>query len=137
MRKTLLVAMAAMLVLAFALPASARSENAPTKIESLIWADGDQYGTILLGSLKAKPQNAHSFDSLYVFPEGEQAPVAEAAHGRDYNGGRWLPTPVTWADGVDPYVLTSEDAVQEAAAAGHVMIGMPMYDGAFLCPLIP
>ncbi len=135
MRKTLLVAMAAMLVLAFALPASARSENAPTKIESLIWADGDQYGTILLGSLPATHQNAHSFDTLYMFEE--QAPVAEAAHGRDYNGGRWLPTPVTWADGVDPYLLTSEDAVHEAAAAGHVEIGMPQYDGAFLCPLIP
>ena len=135
MRKTLLVAMAAMLVLAFALPASARSENAPTKIESLIWADGDQYGTILLGSLKANPQNAHSFDSLYMI-DG-QPPVAEAAHGRDYNGGRWLPTPVTWADGVEPYLLTSEAAVLAAASAGHVDIGMPDYDGAFLCPLIP
>lgn len=137
MRKTLLVAMAAMLVLAFALPASARSDKAPDKIDSLIWADGDQYGTILLGSLKANAQNAHSFDTLYVFPDGEQTPVAEAAHGRDYNGGRWLPTPVTWADGVEPYLLTSEDAVHEAAVAGDLTIGAPMYDGAFLCPLIP
>ena len=76
--------------------------------------------------------NDHSFDRLYMVP-GQQA-VAEAAPGPGYNGGQWLPVPVTW--NVDPYLLTSEDAVMAAADAGHITLGMPQYDATFLCPLI-
>jgi hypothetical protein len=62
--------------------------------------------------------------------------VSEAGPGNpDYNGGRWLPVSVTWNS--DPYLLTSYDEVQAAAAAGDITLGEPERDSAFLCPLIP
>jgi hypothetical protein len=42
---------------------------------------------------------------------------------------------MTW--NVPPYLLTSESAVLAAADAGDITVGMPVFDGTFLCPLIP
>ena len=141
MRKTIVIAIAALLAIGLiAAPASAArgGEKGSPIVESLINVDGVTYGTILLGALPYNNGNAHSFDTLYVFPNGDQAPVAEYAPGdKEYNGGRWLPTPVTW--NVEPVDggLTSAAAVEAAAAAGHVTIHPPDTSGTFLCPLIP
>lgn len=123
----------AALVMAFAGQAfAARGGSAGSTVAAdAIYADGDLFGTVPNGALPYNG-NDHSFDLIYVVP-GQQA-VAEAAPGPDYNGGRWLPVPVTW--NVDPYLLTSEDAVLAAEGAGHVTLGAPQYDAAFLCPLI-
>ncbi len=136
MRRIMIAAFTAIIAFAFAVPALAAPPegNGSPIVPGLIWADGDAYGTILLGALPYNGKDK-SFDTLYVFPGEEQTPVAEAAHGKGYNGGRWIPTPVTW--NVAPYLLTSAGAVEDAAAEGHVTIGAPMTDMAFLCPLIP
>jgi hypothetical protein len=102
-----------------------------TVVADAIYADGELFGTVPNGALPYNG-NDHSFDRLYVIA-GQQA-VAEAAPGPGYNGGRWLPVPVTW--NVDPYLLTSEDAVMAAADDGDITLGMPQYDATFLCPLI-
>jgi hypothetical protein len=97
-----------------------------------IYADGELFGVIALSALPYNG-NDHSFDEIYVI-DG-QPNVAEAAPGPDYNGGRWLPVPVTW--NVTPYLLTSSDDVHAAEDAGDITLGAPAYDGTFLCPLIP
>lgn len=132
MRRILLVALGAVLLLgAMAGGALAAPQGSPPIAPDAIYADGELFGTIGLNPLPFN-DNPQAFDRLYMVP-GQQA-VAEAAPGPDYNGGRWLPVPVTW--NTTPYLLTSDDAVHAAAAAGDVAIGAPQYDGAFLCPLI-
>jgi hypothetical protein len=131
MRRALLIFLGAFVALALvAGPALAAKDPI---VPDAIYADGELFGTVLQGSL---PYNGHdaSYDLLFGVP-GQQA-VSEAGPGNaDYNGGRWLPVSVTWNS--DPYLLTSYDEVQAAAAAGDITLGEPDRDGAFLCPLIP
>ncbi len=65
--------------------------------------------------------------------------MAEAAPGNNaYNGGRWLPTPVTvTGDAPADLLITSYTELMDAAAAGWVVIGAANTGAAFLCPLIP
>lgn len=132
MRRIALLALATLLLLgAGAASAFASSQNSERIAPDAIYADGTLFGTIGLNPLPYN-DNPQSFDELYLVP-GQQ-PVAEAAPGPDYNGGRWLPVPVTW--NTTPYTLTSDDAVQAAANAGDISLGTPQYDATFLCPLI-
>ncbi len=108
-------------------------------IEDLIWADGEQLGTILQKELKYNGNEA-SYDRLFMFTEGDglatQAPVAEAAPGnKEYNGGRWLPTMVAY-DGTQGE-LTSYAEVMAAVESGAAEILGTDFEAAFLCPLIP
>lgn len=97
-----------------------------------LYADGRLYGTVLLGSLPFN-DNPQAFDKLFMVP-GQPA-VAEAAPGKGYNGGRWLPVDVTWNEA--PRLLTSYADVMAAAYDGAITLGTPRYEDAFLCPLIP
>lgn len=117
-----------------AAPAAAARGGTPGSpiVPDAIYADGELHGTILQ---KALPYNGNdaSYDRLFLVPD--QPPVSEAAPGnRDYNGGRWLPTPVEWVSA--PYLLTSYADVAAAAAAGHLIVHDPVTEDAFLCPLI-
>jgi hypothetical protein len=139
MRKSIVIAIVAVLAVGLvAAPAAAARggvKGSPI-VEDLIWADGDLYGTILQKSLKYNG-NESSYDKLFLVPTQDN-PVAEAAPGNsDYNGGRWLPTPVSWAEGVTPYELNSSAEVHTAALAGDLIIGASDTGAAFLCPLIP
>lgn len=98
-----------------------------------IWADGNLFGTF--GAASALPANApaNSFDQIFLVPG--QMPVAEAAPGVGFNGGRWLPTPVTW--NTAGYLIESYAELMMAAEMGDITIGSANYDAAFLCPLIP
>lgn len=135
MRRTLALILSAVLVLAFAAPALAAEGGVPgSPVKSgVIWADGTLFATIPQGDL---PYNGHdeTYDHLYQVPG--QAPVSEAGPTNpDYNGGRWLPTPVTWE--TEPYLIESAEELYEAEAAGDVTIGTPNYAATNLCPLIP
>ena len=78
---------------------------------------------------------AHSYDRIYALGAGLMN-VSEAKPGdRDYNGGRWMVLPVTWAVGVTPVQLTSDAAILEAAGDGLLTIGAPVKY--FVCPVIP
>lgn len=131
MRKTLMTALAALLLIGTAAGGALADSQAPPIAPDAIYADGELFGTIGLNPLPFN-DNPHAFDMLYLVPE--QQAVAEAAPGRDYNGGRWVPVPVTW--NTTPYLLTSDDAVHDAAMAGDLTIGAPQYEATFLCPLI-
>jgi hypothetical protein len=79
---------------------------------------------------------AHSYDRIYVLGGG-LANVAEAKPGdRDYNGGRWMVLPVTWAAGATPTQLTSAEQVEAYAAAGMLTIASAPVK-LFECPVIP
>jgi hypothetical protein len=72
-------------------------------------------------------------DDFYAVPD--QLGVAGVAPGdRDYHGGQWAFHSVVW--NVTPYLLTSEVAVLEAAAAGDVTI-LRVPENDFKCPIQP
>lgn len=76
-------------------------------------------------------------DNFYVVTNGAagQLGIAAVAPGaQNYHGGQWAFHFVTF--NVASYLLTSEGAVQAAAAAGDVTVTrMPMKD--FKCPIQP
>jgi hypothetical protein len=66
--------------------------------------------------------------------DGQLAVVGVAPGDAGYRGGHWAFNAVTW--NTVPYVLTSDEAVLAAAAAGDVTITrVPAND--FLCPIQP
>lgn len=77
---------------------------------------------------------ASTFDVIYDLGGNGILNVAEAKPGdRDFNGGRWMVLPVSWA--VTPYQLTSAEEVWAAAQAGDLTISStPVKE--FLCPVI-
>lgn len=135
MRRIVIAALAALMAVATAAPSFA--VDAPTDgpiTPNLIYAGGELRGTILLGELPYNG-NDHSFDKLFLL-DG-QNPVAEAAPGQGYNGGRWLPTPVEkTASFPDGLIITSYEELAAAAYDGFVVIGEPDTANAFLCPLL-
>jgi len=75
-------------------------------------------------------------DDFYVVTNGMdgQLGIAAVAPGdRDYHGGHWIVNEVTF--NVEPYSLTSEQAVLDAETAGDVTIDRNV--SAFLCPIQP
>jgi hypothetical protein len=142
MRKLLVIPLVAVVAALFALPASAE----PPSREAAIYADGEAFSTKFATLLPApNDHNAQSYDLLYTF-RGDtadgQLPVAEAAPGPGFNGGRWASQTVEWdADVIDPPRLTSsadvlhyEDLGLLTITAGHANPTGPDY---FLCPLFP
>jgi hypothetical protein len=64
---------------------------------------------------------ASTYDKLYALGGG-LINVAEAKPGdRDFNGGRWMVLPITWAS--TPVQLTSAEQVEAYADAGLLSIG--------------
>ncbi len=65
---------------------------------------------------------------------GQEGVVAVAPGAVGYHGGHWAFNAVTFNPGVTPYLLTSAEEVQAAAATGDVSIARdPAMD--FLCPI--
>jgi hypothetical protein len=54
--------------------------------------------------------------------EGQLSVTAVAPGDGPYHGGRWAVYTVTFDDGVSPYLLTSDEAVLAAEAAGDVTV---------------
>ncbi|MDH3193520.1 MAG: hypothetical protein OEY55_07475 [Acidimicrobiia bacterium] len=135
MRRIMILGIAVLMAVATAAPAFADKPESGPITPDFIYADGELYGTILQGSLPYNGKNK-SFDLLFLVPD--QQPVAEAAPGPGYNGGRWLPTPVTkTAYFPSGHMITSAAELAYAESMGWVTIGAPNTEAAFLCPLIP
>jgi hypothetical protein len=77
-------------------------------------------------------------DNFYAFPNGgaagQKGVVAVVPGDRSYHGGHWAFHAVTF--NVTPYLLTSEEAVLAAAAAGDVSITQVRAND-FRCPIQP
>ena len=128
---------------------SAAFADRAVKVENIIWADGNIYGTVLTDTSfkKTRPGNT---DALYNFDMSGlmgQRPVAEAAPGNtNYNGGRWAVKIVTFTpqgiaahdpdgDGMVNFELDNANDVVAHEALGHFTIMDT--DVSFECPLIP
>lgn len=64
-------------------------------------------------------------DDLYVVTNGvsEQMGIASVApEDVDYHGGHWILNVVTFKDGVEPYLLSSEKDVLDAEDDGDIVI---------------
>ena len=76
-----------------------------------------------------------TYDVIYALGAGLMN-VAESKPGdTDYNGGRWMVLPVTWAPGVTPVQYTSAEQVLAAEDAGLLSIGSTPVQQ-FVCPVI-
>jgi hypothetical protein len=76
-------------------------------------------------------------DAVYAIQDGaeDQLAVVAVGPGSDgYHGGKWAVHVVTW--NTEPYLLTSDEAVLAAAAAGDVTITRNA-DADFKCPIQP
>lgn len=116
--------------------AAADASNNPAK-PGRIYANDRLFATADVADLSApNGRNDHSFDELYVFADGSQHAVAEAAPGeRDFNGGRWSVTMVEWTNGPKGTV-TNDDHLHALEASGDITV---LVEGAryFECPLVP
>jgi hypothetical protein len=124
-------------------PAAAKGgngEQASRKaiFDGVLYADGELYGTNLNGNLPAPTDsNRHSYDDLYLVTNGVegQKPVAEAAPGPGYNGGRWAVVELTWTNPMYAVELTSSAQVAMYLEAGKLTAAEAgVY---FSCPLLP
>lgn len=132
MRRVIIAIMAALMIMALAVPVLADSGNVNVGFGQLFY-EGETVRTVVPPA--ASPQMGR--DNLYVIMEGanDQLPVAAVAPGdRDYHGGKWAFHSVTW--NVEPYLLGSEGDVEDAEAAGDVTITRVAAND-FKCPIQP
>jgi hypothetical protein len=103
--------------------------------KGLLFHDGDVVRTVVNSG--AVPHGGT--DPFYVVtnPAEGQLGIAGTAPGDPgYRGGAWAVHMVTFADGVEPYLLTSDEAVMAAAAAGDVTVERNSAAD-FRCPVQP
>ena len=129
MRRFLAVSVLVGAVMALAVgPASAKSFG-------YLYHDGELVRTF--GLPASTPHGG--IDPLYSVSNGvpDQVSITAVAPGdKGYHGGRWAVYTVTFVNGVDPYLLTSDEAVMAAEAAGDVMV-VRTPDADNRCPVLP
>jgi hypothetical protein len=141
----LLLALGFILSAAFA---HAASDKASTRVDDVIWANGEIYSTVLTtNSFKNPP--AHTLDLLFNFAMSGlsgQRPISDAAPGDGhYNGGRWDVQMVAFTDagkdahdpdgdGIVNFELTSAEMVMHHVQLGHIVITPANFY--FSCPLV-
>jgi hypothetical protein len=129
MRKVIAIGALVGAVLALAAgPASAKTFGG-------LYHDGEVVRTFGLPA----PTPHGGIDPLYSVTngvEGQLSITAVAPGEPGFHGGRWAVYTVTFVDGVDPYLLTSDEAVLAAEAAGDVtVVRTPEADNR--CPVLP
>jgi hypothetical protein len=103
--------------------------------QGLLYHDGGTIRTVVVSS----PVPGGGTDPLYVVTNGAsgQLGIAGVAPGDGtYHGGSWKVFVVTFATGVSPYLLTSDEAVFAAEAGGDVTVTRNAAAD-FRCPVQP
>jgi hypothetical protein len=98
-----------------------------------LFYDGMTVRTVVPPAAMPKPGR----DDFYAVMNGveDQLGIAAVAPGdKDYHGGKWAFHSVMWNE--EPYLLTSEADVLDAASAGEVTI-MRLPQNDFKCPIQP
>jgi hypothetical protein len=117
-----------------ALPATAQADTPPFVFpDNCCYLDGAVVRTVVP---PAAAPNAGR-DDFYAVMGGvaaQKGVVAVGPGSADYHGGDWKFFAVTW--NVEPYLLTSADAVLAAEAAGDVTITR-VAENDFKCPIQP
>jgi len=102
--------------------------------KGMLFYDGDTVRTVVPPAAMTKPGR----DNFYVVTEGAavgQLGIAAVAPGdKGYHGGKWAFHSVEW--NTAPYLLTSEQAVLDAAAVGDVTVTRVEAND-FKCPIQP
>ena len=122
-------AIVAGLMVAAAGPASA------TTGKGMLFHDGDVVRTVV----NSAPLPQGGTDPFYVVTNGAegQLGIAGVAPGDGpYHGGAWAVWTVTFNEGVTPYLLTSDEAVRAAEAAGDATVTRNAAAD-FRCPVQP
>jgi hypothetical protein len=114
--KIAIAAAAAVAALAAALPATA------TTGKGFLFHDGVVVGTVVVP--QTVPAGSGT-DPFYVVTNGAAGQLGIAGVGPGdgpYHGGLWQVWVVAFKNGVTPYLLTSDEAVRAAEAAGDVTV---------------
>ena len=114
--KTLLILTAIVAALAVIQPAAA------TTAKGQLFHNGSVVGTVVPPDRIAAGSGT---DPLYMVTNGASGQLGIAGVGPgdgSFHGGAWQVWLVTFKAGVTPYLLTSDEAVMAAAAAGDVTV---------------
>jgi hypothetical protein len=134
MRPHALVLVSTVILAVLALPATAQADTPPFVFpDSCCYLDGAVVRTVVP---PAAAPNAGR-DDFYAVMGGvaaQKGVVAVGPGSAGYHGGDWKFFAVTW--NVEPYLLTSADAVLAAQAAGDVAITR-VAENDFKCPIQP
>jgi hypothetical protein len=134
MRLRALVFVPTVILAVLALPATAQADTPPFVFpDGCCYLDGAMIRTVVP---PAAAPNAGR-DDFYAVMGGvaeQKGVVAVGPGSAGYHGGDWKFFAVTW--NVEPYLLTSADAVLAAEAAGDVTITR-VAENDFKCPIQP
>jgi hypothetical protein len=101
-----------------------------------LYHDGAVIRTVVVSAPVAPGSGRDPFYSVTNGAEGQLGIAGVAPGDGPYHGGQWAVFLVTFQPGVTPYLLTSDEAVRSAEAAGDVTVTRaPEKD--FRCPVQP
>jgi hypothetical protein len=129
MRLLLAAAVAAVTALLIALPAMA------TTGKGQLFHDGAVVGTVVTPSPIAAGSGTDPFYNVTNGAAGQLGIAGVAPGDGPYHGGGWQVYLVTFNSGVTPYLLTSDEAVIAAKAAGDVTVTRAG-NADFRCPVV-
>ena len=126
-RAVMAAALSAAAVLALAGPVAAKTGKGQ------LFLDGNVVGTVV--NPASLPHGGTDPFFMVTNPAAGQLGIAGVGPGQPgYTGGDWAVHRVTFNEGVTPYLLTSDEAVMQAAADGDVTVTRdPAAD--FRCPI--
>lgn len=129
MRAKIALATAALITtLVVAVPALA------TTGKGSLFHDGAVVGTVVVPANVPAGSGTDPFYNVTNGAEGQLGIAGVAPGDGPYHGGNWQVWLVTFDDGVAPYLLTSDDAVAAAEAAGDVTVDRAAAAD-FRCPI--
>jgi hypothetical protein len=102
--------------------------------KGFLFHDGAVVGTVVVPAHVAAGSGSDPFYNVTNGADGQLGIAGVAPGDGPYHGGDWQVWLVTFKDGVTPYLLTSDEAVAAAQAAGDVTVTRaPAAD--FRCPI--
>ena len=126
--KIAIAAATAVAALVVAIPAMA------TTGKGSLFHDGAVVGTVVVPAHVPAGSGSDPFYNVTNGAAGQLGIAGVAPGDGPYHGGDWQVWLVTFKDGVTPYLLTSDEAVAAAQAAGDVTVSRaPAAD--FRCPI--
>jgi hypothetical protein len=99
-----------------------------------LFHDGAVVGTVVVPAHVAAGSGSDPFYNVTNGAAGQLGIAGVAPGDGPYHGGDWQVWLVTFKDGVTPYLLTSDEAVFAAQAAGDVTVTRAP-DADFRCPV--
>jgi hypothetical protein len=129
MRLTFAALLVALIALLVVLPATA------TTGKGQLFHDGTVVGTVVTPSPIAAGSGTDPFYNVTNGASGQLGIAGVAPGDGPYHGGSWQVFLVTFNPGVTPYLLTSDEAVMAAKAAGDVTVTRAG-DADFRCPVV-